>query len=334
MQVYFHIYNDSELILDFFIVQPNDSFADPLNYYTVSYSNLTADEKAVFTFASEKGPLEIVVSSFAAVSPTPYGRPSMTMLKYVATQINTIFDIFLDEEHLCSFKWQYTEIENQTLPQVIVYDNTGTQRDTSLITVALKPLIEYGGADGVGIMMDSFLEEMDIVKWILYSGRQINVRPNTGFGVRSLPYFTANPDKYYVNPNSPLTINFILPEGVTEYTSSLNGYLEYLADDPVHVYNPNTKEHTLTFSFNPTAKTYKFTISVRCEKAGIIYESSHSYTVVPMWQETTVPPAIVGSVSLFVIVLLVRWLWKSRREKPTSSEALGKGTVVSEREFV
>jgi hypothetical protein len=162
------------------------------------------------------------------------------------------------------------------------------------------------------------------VKWLLYSGHELTVRPNVGFGQgKPLPSFLVDPASSKVEPNWLISMRFTLPEGVTNYTTNLEGYQKYI-NKPISQpsYNSQTKEYTVSWSFNNNAQGRAFTITVQSMKHGIVYTSETLFQVVqPAWQSIAWAAA-AGGVIIFVLVFVLVIVIKTKRVKPTATEAV------------
>jgi len=288
---------------------------------------LTTDNKLLLSVASVNfEPVSVVTARYEAAG-LIIGHPPMTSLKAVITlpsenQTQQIYDVLLDDEWLVSFDWTWTEFENQSLPQLRLYTVEGTLRDSRLITAEMKPLVDYGGVDGVGWIPQTLTAQY--IKWLLYSGHEIIVRPNVGFGVgKPLPSFSVEPPAAKIEPNWLITLTFTLPEGQTNYTSNLEGYRKYLNSPlPKPEYNSARREYTLSFSFNNNAIGKAFTITVQTIKNGILYTGEVRIQIVqPVWQNISWS-ILVGTIILVAVGITVWIILKTKRTKPTATEAV------------
>jgi len=328
IQIYFLAFNESSTVYDQFIISPNQTFTDPLRMLLFSWNGtLTTNNKLLLSVQSiNRQPISVVTSKYEAAS-VIIGHPPMTFLKTVITppaenQTQQIYDVLLDNEWLVSFDWAWTEFENQSLPQLRLYTVEGTLRDTRLITAEMKPLVDYGGIDGVGWIPQSLT--IQYIKWLLYSGHEITVRPNVGFGTgKPLPSFSVDPSTPKVEPNWLITLTFTLPEGQTNFTCNLEGYQKYLNSPlPKPEYNTVKREYTWFFSFNTNAIGKAFTISVQTIKNGIIYTGETRIQVMqPAWQSLSWAIA-AGAIILIVFGAIIWGILKTKRTKPTATEAV------------
>lgn len=331
IQLYFHSFNDSSTIYDQLVIYPNQTFQDSLRLLTIHWNGtLTTDNKLLLTLQSiTLEPVSLIITKYEATRLT-IGHPPMTYVKPIITlpaenQTQQIYDVLLDNEWLVSFDWTWATLENQTLPQLRLYTTDGNLRDTRLITAEMKPVIDYGGVDGVGWIPQILTTQF--VKWLLYSGHQITVRPNSGFGYgKPLPYFSVEPHTTKIEPNQDITIRFTLPLGATNFTSNLESYLKYLNQPlPQPEYDRQTQEYTLSFSFNNNAIGKVFTIGIQTVKHGVTYLSETRLQIIqPVWQNLIWSIAAgIAAITIFSIFLLV--IVKTKRVKPTPSEAIFRG---------
>lgn len=328
LQIYFHAFNDSSILYDQFVIFPNQTFRDPLGLLSFRWNGtFTSDKKLLLDVQSTSlESLSVVVQKYEAGRPI-IGHPPMTNVKSVITLAaeneTQIYDVLLDDEWFVSFDWLWAVIENQTLPQLRLYGTEGTLRDTRLITAEMKPLVDYGGVDGVGWIPQVLTTQY--IKWILYSGHEILVRPNTGFSAgKPLPFFAIDPAVPKVEPNQLVTIRFSLPQGVTNYTTNLEGYQKYLNKPGLKVeFDQQTQQYIMSFSFNNDGVGKYFTVSIQSMKHGIAYLNEIRLQVIaPAWQ------GLMWSIGMAAILLLVMcvaivYMIKHRKPKLTSHEAFG-----------
>jgi len=315
VQLSFYAYNDSSVMYHAFVIVANRSYFDPLEKFKVYWDGTLYESSIVFTVSSDLGRVAMVVQAFAGETPI-YGRPKMTQRFSLITMEGKIWDVLVNNEHVASFEWSYVTLtsnqtgSNQTLPQLTVYKNDGSIYDTRVATTALVPITEF--QDKVGIMVEAF--STSYIKWLLYSGYPINVRLSSGFGASLvLPYFSVTPYTGTVQPNELVTIAFKLPEGAKNYTANWNTtYLKTYLTVQSEIFNPNTKEYTVTLSFHDNAEGNRFTLEVQADKYGAIYRSSTSITVVaPIWKTLILP---IGSVA-FIGFLFFLIIWRGREAR-------------------
>jgi len=293
-QISWFAFNDESACFALEIVFPNTVFRDPFDF-TEGYwtGEISPEGRATFVLKSDKGPISVTLTPFKGGPIPVFGRPSTAYRKTVATEAGSLYDILLGDEHRFSFS--FSLIENSTIPLLRIYDLQGNVLGEQPMTAFMLPY-EYGGVEGVGFMMRETLLNQSIVKWIIYSSREITVKPSGGWVIKPLPFAVISPDR--VDPNQLVTLRFVLPEGATTYETNL---YQYPVSQPTHEYDASTKEHVLSFQFYPEARGKQFTILVSCTSYGARYQSELLIEVLPYAYEPYLP-SILGTIG-FIIFL-------------------------------
>ena len=320
-QLVFYAYNDSGLSYNQFLIEPDTIYTDPLEKFQILWNGeITAENKIMLQFSSDIGQTTTVVKRFAGETPS-WGRPGTRYKQRIITQQQETMDVFIDEEHICSFEWQFVTINNQSSPQLIVYSPDGTEFDTKVLKSTFLSLVEF--YDQVGFMFEKM--GTDYVKWMLYSDYELQVRIGQGFGTKPLPFFKVSPADLDVYPGDIVTVEWTLPEGVTEYEASwedkqISEYVR-LVDENVF-----SDQYETTFEFLDSAKNQKFTIKVSCNKYGTIYQGKAKITVLLPLIESLLGLFVAIPILIILAYLFTRHLMHRTREPTTVDTAIKEST--------
>lgn len=322
IQVSFYAFNDSGVQFDSFVIVVNQSFQDPFKKFVVlwggTYTNLG---ELVLTVSSPLGIATTVVQQFPGEVPR-YGKPAMTVRKTVITEAGKLYDVVVDDKHVASFDWSFVTLENnQSFPQLKVYKNDGVEYDTKVLTVNYVPLVDY--YDVVGWMTEAVTGNW--VKWILYSGKPIQVRLSQGFASTSLPFFIIYPRNLQAEVGQMVTVQWVLPGGVTTYSvswsdSSMELYFDVVNEE----FDPSSGEFLVELAFRENAEGKRFMLQVEAVKYGTTYRSGDYVLVLaPAWK-TMALPVVSGVAFLLIIVVLILLVWRRRVTPVDSRTALRK----------
>ena len=322
LQLVFWSYNDSSMMLDAFLLTANKSVTDPLEKFSVYWDGIIGVSTVAFTVSSDVGQVATVVQDFTGEKPS-WSRPKMTVRKEVITEQGKIYDVLVDNVHVASFTWDFVQLGsnetslNQTVPQLTVYTNDGSIRDTKVLTTTFVSVTEY--FDKVGFMVEVFGSTW--IKWLLYSGFSLNVRLSRGFSNLALPYFLVS--AHSIEPNNVVTVHFRLPDGVSSYSANWNTtYMSSFLSVIDSVFDSSSREYLVSLLFLDSAEGNRFTLEVSAEKFGTVYKSSDSVTVMaPAWKSLIIP-GVVAIIIVFAFIFLIRRGSESRKTPPPASQAL------------
>lgn len=317
LQLLFYAYNQSDLMLDTYVMVANTSVDDPLSKFTVFWDGAIGTSTVSFSVSSEYGQIAMIVQDFAGQQ--SWSRPKMTVRREVFTRKGEVFDVLVDSVHVASFVWDLVTVgdENQTVPQLTVYKNDGTPYLTKVLTNTYVSVAEY--FDKVGWMVEAYSNSY--VKWLLYSGFSLSVKLSSGFGGLDLPYFLVSART--TEPNQPVTVKFRLPEGISNYsaswtTASVSRFVSVVDE----LFNSATGEYSVILMFLDSAEGNRFTLEVSAEKYGSVYQSSDSIVVTaPAWK-LLIAPVIVAVIIVGAIILLARRASEGRKTPPPASQAI------------
>jgi hypothetical protein len=328
IQVTFWAYNQSDVQFDQFVITPNQTFSDPFDKFSVLWKgNFGSLGEIVFIVSSPLGIVTTIVEKFPGEVPR-YGKPAMTVKKTVITEEGRLYDVIVDKKHVATFEWSYVTIYsnetglNQTFPELKVYNSDGSEYDTKVLTATYVPLVDY--YDVVGWMVSTMTE--NYVKWILYSGKPIQVRISQGFTTTPLPFFVIYPKSLEVQSGETVTIRWTLPKGVQSYTTSWNDtYMQRYLDVISEEFDPSTGEYEVQLVFHDNAEGRRFLLEVEAERYGTRYRSGERIKVIsPTWK-TMALPAIGGLGIITVLVFLLILALRRRRSPPDPYSALQGG---------
>jgi len=310
------------MMLDAFLLTANKSVTDPLEKFSVYWDGIIGVSTVAFTVSSDVGQVATVVQDFTGEKPS-WSRPKMTVRKEVITEQGKIYDVLVDNVHVASFTWDFVQLGsnetslNQTVPQLTVYTNDGSIRDTKVLTTTFMSVTEY--FDKVGFMVEVFGSTW--IKWLLYSGFSLNVRLSRGFSNLALPYFLVS--AHSIEPNNVVTVHFRLPDGVSSYSANWNTtYMSSFLSVIDSVFDSSSREYLVSLLFLDSAEGNRFTLEVSAEKFGTVYKSSDSVTVMaPAWKSLIIP-GVVAIIIVFAFIFLIRRGSESRKTPPPASQAL------------
>ena len=317
LQLLFYAYNQSDLMLDTYVMVANTSVDDPLGKFTVFWGGAIGTSTVSFSVSSEYGQIAMIVQDFAGQQ--SWSRPKMTVRREVFTRKGEVFDVLVDSVHVASFVWDLVTVgdENQTVPQLTVYKNDGSPYLTKVLTNTYVSVAEY--FDKVGWMVEAYSNSY--VKWLLYSGFSLSVKLSSGFGGLDLPYFLVSART--TEPNQPVTVKFRLPEGISNYsaswtTASVSRFVSVVDE----LFNSATGEYSVILMFLDSAEGNRFTLEVSAEKYGSVYQSSDSIVVTaPAWK-LLIAPVLVAVIIVGAMLLLVRRASEGRKTPPPASQAI------------
>ena len=325
IQVVWFAYNDSSVQFDSFVINSNQTFYDPFEKFSVLWEgNFGSLGEIILVISSPLGIVTTIVQKFPGEVPR-YGKPGMTVKKTVITEENRLYDVVVDDKHVATFDWSFVTlsdnatVSNQTFPELNVYNNDGTEYDTKVLTATYVPLVDY--YDIVGWMVATMTN--NYVKWVLYSGKSIQVRLSQGFTTSPLPFFVIYPRSLEVQSGETVTVRYILPEGVESYETSWNDtdvqrYLDVIEEE----FDPMTGEFEVQLVFHEDAEGRRFRIEVEAEKYGTLYRSGERITVMaPAWKTAVLPAIGYGGLVAFMVFLCIVVL-RRRRSPPDSFQAL------------
>lgn len=339
VQIVFYAYNDTGLSFHQEVIEANRTYSDPFNKYMVFWEGeISVEGEISFKFFSFSGQTTTVVESFSG-EPSPYERPGTAFTKSIITSEGEIRAVFGEDdsgqldEHICSFEWSFvtttSNITNatKTVPTMVTYKPDGGKHDTKTLSITMSPVIEYWAQ--VGFMV----EEMDVdegyVKWIIYSGQDFRIGTSPSFRDKDLPLFRVDPVGLRVEPGQTVTVNFKLPEGITEYEASWTGSKIWehidLLDDLIF---PDG-EHEVTFQFLESylegERQRKATIRVSCELYGTTYSGSDVVRVQASALIEILAMVCVGVGALIGGGVGLRWLLRRRSTPPSGEEVTSRG---------
>ena len=305
VQLVFYAYNDTGLSFNQFIMDENRSYSDPFNkFQTVWKGEITIEGKIKLYLSSTQGQISTIVEKFGGES--SWGRPGTHYEHRVATYAGEVKDVYIDAEKICIFEWNYEKVDNKTVPQLTVYSPNGNVDSTGTLTSTYVSVVEY--FDKVGFMFERMGD--DYVKWMLYSGQEMEVRSSQESGASQLPFFKVSPADNEVYPGDIVTAEWELPDGVTEYEVSWEDkqISEHVRLVDENIYNGR---YETTFKFLDSAKDQIFTIKVSCEKYGTLYQGKEKVEVlIPLleslfWVIVIIAILCVGTI-IFIYVLIPR----------------------------
>lgn len=315
VQLVFYDYNNTNLSYDQFIIDANHTFSDPLDKFDVFWNGeITLENKIVLAFSSDQGQVTTVVSSFTGNVP-PSEHPAMTHTKPLITKEDEIYDVVMDGSHVASFEWSFTNVSNQQIPQLTIYNPDGTKYNTQLLTATFIPIEYYNVVGWLVKKMGA-----DYVQWLLYSGKAFQVRANQGFGALSLSFFIVYPTSLKVHPSETVTVQFVLPEGVDNYTASWNdpSFNKYIKLDGEPVFNSQTGQYEVNWKFLESAVGKRFTVKVSAVKYGTTYQATASILVQAQTLNPVIMPLIGGVSFLAFFVIFLIFLIRRRKIHPRS----------------
>lgn len=313
VQLVFYAYNDTGLSFNEKIIDANVAETDTFNKFQVLWKGeITAEGQIKLILSSGQGQITTIVEKFGGEA--KWGRPGTSYKHPVATHQGEMMDVFIDDEHKCSFEWTYETVDNETVPQLTVYSADGQIDSTGILTSTYVSVVEF--FDQVGFMYERMDADEGYVKWILYSGYELEVRIGQGFGSKPLPFFKVIPADLDVYPGELVTVEFTLPEGVTEYEASWEDkeISEHIKLDKV---TPYQDQHEVTFRFLDSAKGQKFTLKVSCDNYGTLYQGKAKIEVlVPLLEK--IFWGVVG-LGVFIVAVIIFLWWAITRRPGTVS---------------
>ena len=314
IQLVFFAHNDTGLSFNQFVIEPNTYYSDIFDKFDVIWrSEITTEGKIKLYLSSDKGQITTIVEKFGGQS-TSWGRPGTRYQTVVITNDGETKDIYSDEERICSFEWSFETVNNETVPQLTVHSPNGEIYSTGILTSTYTSVVEF--FDQVGFMFEKMGD--NYVKWNLYSNYDLEVRSSSGSGSKPLPFFRVSPADLEVYPGGIVTVEWTLPEGVTEYEVS---WKDKQIIDYIHLIDergPYQGQYETTFEFLDKAKDQKFTLKVSCEKYGTTYQVKKKIQVLTPIIDSLFW-VIIGIVILIMVVLLFRHKIMERVHEPTSA---------------
>ena len=321
VQIVFYAYNDAGLSFNQFWLQPDITYSDPFDKFQVCWNGeITVEQQIKLNLSSIHGQITTIKERFGG-DPSSWDRPGTLFEQRLMTHAGELKDVMIDDEHVCSFEWTYETVNNETKPQLTVYSSTEEVVSVGTLTSTYTSIVEF--FDQVGFMYEKMGDTY--VRWMLYSGYDFKVRDNQGFGTNPLPFFKVSPADLDVYPGEIVTVEWTLPEGVTEYEASwedkqISEYIRLVDED---VYND---QYETTFEFLDSAKNQKFTIKVSCNKYGTIYQGKAKITVLVPLIESILWVFIAIPLIVIVVYLIAREGSHRTRSKVTAPQALKEST--------
>jgi hypothetical protein len=154
IQVYYTTYNLPQEILHFTTVFQGVTYADPSNQYFIRFTGrISISGQAEFDVWSSQGSVQTVIVDAPGLTLPYVGKPGKTWQIPVSTKSGDAVDVKLSGKWFASFSWSPVTIENQTLPQVVIYDLEGNKQGFTYMTRFNQTLIEYGGNQGFGLVL-------------------------------------------------------------------------------------------------------------------------------------------------------------------------------------
>lgn len=314
VQVYYHTADQLRAPLSIRLIRPREAALDPSGKYKIQVVQIADDGRGIFVFSPLEGELSVALTVWGA-TPTEYGEPRNIHNVTVAASKGALYAITFQgqTEPFCAFDWILVTTQNQTLPQIRIYNKAGQIAKTGLATSTSRPAATFGGFDGVAIMFLQRIRE-DLCVWLVYANNPFAVKQFDGFAPKPLPSIALGRKEY--STGEYVVVNFKLPAGTTNVTAKISPF-DY--SDAKITWNPSTLEGVLTFKAQNNIG-YSATVTALTPMGK--YESSISIPISPPIWSNPVLWFIIAVFSLLTI-MMVLFIRARRPIKVSVNEVLG-----------
>jgi len=322
IQVYYTTYNVPTEILHFTTVFQGQTYSDPTSKYFFRFTGrISTSGQAQFDVWSNEGVIQAVIVDAPGLNLPYVGKPGNTWQIPVSTKSGDTIDVKLNGQWFASLSWAPVTIDNQTLPQVVIFDTEGNKQGYTYMTRFNQTLIEYGGNQGFGVILYRMLGAGtdSTAIWYIYSDLPVTVTPNVGFGARAI---NLSSDPSIADAGQTVTISFVIPSGVTFNQQSDVKIVpnDYDASFGLQIQQVDVNQGSWKVQFKPTnddwgtSRDYTITISALgsdgAKYFGKVTLSLSPQPVRTAWFWASIILVIVIVVTIFVIA-------RRRRNEPS-----------------
>ncbi len=322
MQVYYTTYNVPQEILHFTTVFQGETYSDPSAKYFIRFTGrISISGQAQFDVWSSEGTVQAVIVDAPGLNLPYVGTPGKTWQIPVSTKSGDTIDVKLNGLWFASLSWAPVTIENQTLPQVVIFDTQGNKQGYTYMTRFNQTLIEYGGNQGFGLVLYKMLGTGtdSTAIWYIYSDLPITVTPNIGFGARAI---NLSSDPAIADAGQTVAISFVIPSGVTFAQQNDVSIIpkDYDTNFGLQVQQVDVNQGQWKVQFKPTneewntAKDYTITISA-LGADGAKYFGKVTLSVSPQPSRTVW--FWVSLIFIITIMVAVFVILRRRRNEPS-----------------